>query len=164
MAAQLLQGKDIPPHFMRASAGIKMPSSLPLQGLVPPHPLVVGRAVVELGDGHGAAVPVPEAEPLRNLFKALPVVVGDVDLEEHAGLQRAEATRCQGRGEARRNPQLLRAGAGQHHHGVQHSACCWGVCCARIDPKIVWGHRHTMLISQGKPGGLSSISARSRRL
>lgn len=146
------------PTLRELQMGERCPHPSHPEGLVPPHPLVVGRAVVELGDGHGAAVPVPEAEPLRNLFKALPVVVGDVDLEEHIGLRWAEATRCQSRGEARRNPQPLRAGAGQHHHGVQHSACCWGVCCARIDPKIVWGHHHTMLISPRANLGASPAS------
>lgn len=46
-----------------------------------PHPLVVGRAVVELGDGHLAAVPPVEAEPLRNLLKTLPVVIGHINLQ-----------------------------------------------------------------------------------
>lgn len=40
-----------------------------------PYPLVVCRAVVELGDGHLAAISPTEAEPLRDLLKTLAIVV-----------------------------------------------------------------------------------------
>lgn len=55
--------------------------------LTPTHPLVVGRAVVELSNGHRAAVPIPKAEPLRNLLKTLSIVIRDVDLQQETQLQ-----------------------------------------------------------------------------
>lgn len=55
-----------PPLPQGQPKGVQLPGTAGTKAQLPgpPHPLVVSRAVVELGDGHLAAVPPIEAEPL----------------------------------------------------------------------------------------------------
>lgn len=97
--------------------------------LTPTHPLVVGRAVVELSDGHRAAVPIPKAEPLRNLLKTLSIVIRDVDLQQDTQLQE-QGCGMPGRGQAAHGTYVAVFGAqqgqavsGQGHDHVALLSC-----------------------------------------